>query len=161
MPVISTIAGCSTLGIKVGYAIETTAGTKPTAFIWLPRCTSIGDIPLDQEDLDASAIEDRITRYVEGRQDTGGDWALTFNLTTETKTGLKTMLSASATGKASGLATWFTVWDPNDTTDAIFLTGRPGTKLPLGAISGNEVRTIDLNITIDEYKEFDTAIEPE
>jgi len=159
MPVTSTIAGCSTLGIKVGYAVEATAGTKPDAFIWLPRCTSIGDIPLDLEDLDASAIEDRITRYVEGRQDTGGDWTLTFNLTSETKTGLKTMLTASATAKASGLATWFTIWDPNDT-DAIFLTGRVGSKIPLSAISGNEVRTVDINITIDDYKEFDTAIEP-
>lgn len=159
MPTTSTIAGVSTLGIKVAYGIETVAGTKPETFTWLPRCTSIGEISLDQEDLDASAIEDYITRYIDGRMDTGGDWTLTFNLTSETKTGLKTMMSASATAKASNLRTWFEIYTP-DETDAIFVVGRPGTKLPLSAINGNEVRTVDINITIDEYKEYDSAVEP-
>jgi len=64
-------AGLSTLGVKFGYAVETTAGTKPTAFKWLERCNSISGIELSTETIDASALEDLVTRYVPGRQDSG------------------------------------------------------------------------------------------
>ena len=64
-------AGLSTLGVKFGYAVETTAGEKPAAFSWLERCNSIGGIELPTENIDASALEDFVTRYIAGRQDSG------------------------------------------------------------------------------------------
>ena len=77
------LAGLSTLGVKFGYGVETTAGTKPTAFTQLERCNSISGIALNSEQIDASALEDYVSRYVAGRQDTGGTWSVTFNSTPE------------------------------------------------------------------------------
>ena len=73
-------AGISTLGITFGYGKETTAGTKPTSFKQLTRINAIGGINIEPEQIDASALEDAITRYVKGRADTGGSFAVTVNL---------------------------------------------------------------------------------
>lgn len=51
-------AGLSTLGVKFGYGVETTAGEKPAAFTWLERCNSISGLDLSTENIDASALED-------------------------------------------------------------------------------------------------------
>ena len=79
------IAGISTLGITFGYGVETTAGTKPTTFKQLTRINSIGGITVENEQIDASAIEDFVSRYVQGRGDTGGAFAIGVNFTPETK----------------------------------------------------------------------------
>lgn len=65
------LPGVSTIGIEFGYALETTAGTKPSAFNLLTRINAIGGIELSTEQIDASALEDYVTRYIAGRQDTG------------------------------------------------------------------------------------------
>lgn len=65
------MARLTTLGVKLYYGIETTAGTKPTAFTQLELASSIGGITLDTEQIDVSALEDFITQYAAGRQDTG------------------------------------------------------------------------------------------
>lgn len=67
----AAIAGISTLGIKFAYGIETVAGQKPAAFKLLDRINAIAGITLDTENIDASALEDLVTRYVAGRQDSG------------------------------------------------------------------------------------------
>ena len=46
------LAGVSTIGIEFGYALETTAGTKPSAFTKLTRINSIGGIDLETEQID-------------------------------------------------------------------------------------------------------------
>ena len=51
------LAGISTLGITFGYGVETTAGQKPDAFKQLTRINSIGGITVENEQIDASAIE--------------------------------------------------------------------------------------------------------
>ena len=65
-------AGISTLGTTFGYGTETTAGTKPTSFKQLTRINAIGGISIEPEQIDASALEDAITRYVKGRAETHG-----------------------------------------------------------------------------------------
>lgn len=57
--------------VKFGYGVETTAGEKPAAFTWLERCNSISGLDLSTENIDASALEDYVTKYVAGRQDSG------------------------------------------------------------------------------------------
>ncbi len=64
-------AGLSTLKVKFGYAVESAAGTQPTSFKWLERCNNISGIELPVETIDASALEDEVTKYIAGRQDTG------------------------------------------------------------------------------------------
>ena len=80
----ANIAGVSTLGITFGYGAEDTAGTKPTAFTQLHRINAIGGITIENEQIDASALEDKISRYIQGRGDTGGTFAVTVNFTSET-----------------------------------------------------------------------------
>lgn len=154
------IPGISTLGGKFGYAVETTAGTKPTTFIWLPRCNDISEITLDTETIDASAIEDPQSRYVAGRQDTGGNWDVTFNFTNETIPLIKKMMTDSAAGLAENKRTWFEVWFPN-LDDAFYVIGQPGSKIPLPAVAQNELLTGSISIAIDEYRELEEAIEPQ
>lgn len=52
------LPGVSTIGIELGFALETVAGTKPSAFTKLTRINSIGGIDLETEQIDASALED-------------------------------------------------------------------------------------------------------
>lgn len=107
----------------------------------------------------ASALEDYVTKYVAGRQDTGGDWTVTFNYTAEVVTQLKAMIAAYNTAKADGKKMWFEVWIPNST-DAFFLVAQPPQVLSMPEIAQNELLTIDLSFAVEEYKGESTAIEP-
>lgn len=155
----ATISGLSTLGVTFSYAVETTAGTKPAAFTLLNRCNSISGIELDTETIDSSALEDMQSRYVAGRQDTGGDWTVTFNLTPETITELTTMMSAAAAGLAETTPkrTWFQVTHP-DMENAFFVVGQPGSSIPMPDIGQNELLTGDISIAIEEYKGLSTKV---
>ena len=137
--------------------VETTAGSKPATFTQLPRVNSISGIELDTETIDASALEDYQERTIAGRQSTGGEWSVTFNLTDETIPIIETMLSASATALASSKRTWFQVTILN-LTKSFFVVGQPGTKVPMPEFSQNELLTGDVSITIDEYKGLDTKV---
>ena len=79
------IAGISTLGITFGYGVETTAGQKPAKFTKLNRINSIGGITIENEQIDASAVEDAVKRYIRGAADTGGSFPVGVNFTSETK----------------------------------------------------------------------------
>lgn len=72
----AAVPGLSTLGITLSYGVETVAGQKPTTFTVLHRCNDIPEITLETETIDASALEDLQSRYIAGRQDTGGDEVL-------------------------------------------------------------------------------------
>ena len=151
------MADLTTLGVTIHYAVETKAGTKPTTFTWLKRCSAIGGISLDTEQIDVSALEDYITQYAAGRQDTGGTWELTFNLNSEVITAIKKLYSDSKTGKTTGLRTWFEVVFP-DLADAFFVVAETGREIPLPEIAQNEAATIPVVLIINEYKGLDTKV---
>jgi len=153
------ISGVSTLGVTLSYGVETTAGQKPATFTTLPRCNSISGIDLSTETIDASALEDYQERSIAGRQGTGGEWTVTFNLTNETIPIIEAMMAAAATGLASNKRTWFQVSSPN-LTKAFFVVGQPGTKIPMPDFSQNELLTGEISITIDEYIGQDTKVTP-
>lgn len=152
------MADLTTLGVKFGYAVEATAGTRPTTgYTMIPRCKSIGGISLTPEQIDVSCLEDLISKYADGRQDTGGTWETTFY--SDAITTLETMLSASATAKAAGKGTWFVVYIPG-LSDSFFVKAQPGTKLAMGDISDNTALEIPVTLTINEYLGLETAVEP-
>lgn len=155
----TTISGVSTLGVTLSYGVEATVGTKPETFTLLPRVNAISGIELDVETIDASALEDYQERSISGRQSTGGDWSVTFNLTTETEAIIETMLEAAATATAANKRTWFQVISPN-LTKAFFVVAQPGTKIPMPDFSQNELLTVDVTLTIDEYIGMDTKVTP-
>lgn len=57
-----TIPGYSTLGVQFSYGVETTAGTKPTTFTLLERCSEISGITLETEQIDVSTLEDFVSK---------------------------------------------------------------------------------------------------
>ena len=86
--------GISTLGVTFGYGVETTAGTKPASFTKLTRINEIGEITVDPEEIDASALEDYETHYVPGRATVSEQVAITVNRTDATVTEWETLIAA-------------------------------------------------------------------
>lgn len=153
----ATVMGLSTLGITFGYGVESTAGTKPASFTQLNRINNIGGISMDVEQIDASALEDTQTKYVAGRADTGGTWSVTVNFTDETATEWETLISAYNTAQASNLNLWFEVILPNQS-DAFFVIAQPPQQLPMPEIGQNELLTVEISLTVVEYKGWDTKV---
>lgn len=145
-------AGVSTLGVLLGYAEY--ADTKPSAFTKLGRIASIGGISLETEQLDGSTLEDVVTRYIAGRQDTGGAWEITVNVTDETLSEWETVIAAD-TGK--GL--WFEVWSPY-TTKAFFVVAQVPKAVPMPETEQNSVWQVSMSLTINTYHGPDTAVKP-
>lgn len=151
------MADLSTLGVTFWYGVEATAGTKPASFTQLKRCNSIGGISLETEQIDVSALEDYITQYTSGRQDTGGTWEVTFNMSEDVITALKAMFEAATTAKTNGKSVWYQVVFP-DMSDAFFVVAEPGRDIPLPEIGQNEAATLPLNLVINEYKGLDAKV---
>lgn len=150
-------SGLSTIGVLFGYAAETTAGTKPAAFTKLTRINSIGEINLDVEQIDSSALEDAITKYISGRADTGGTLDVTVNLTSETKTEWETLITAYA-ALTDGKQMWFNTYHKD--LGSFFVIAQPPTKIPQPAFDQNGLLTVTLSLTIVSYEGLDTGIEP-
>ena len=101
------VGGTSTLGSLTGYAVETTAGTKPTTFKLLHRINASDEIAIETETIDASALEDMVERTIAGRGSTGGTFGVTVNVTDETITECETLIEEYETAKAGGKAMWY------------------------------------------------------
>ena len=152
------MARLTTLGVTFGYGIETAAGNKPTTWTQLEEASSIGGITLDTEQIDVSALEDYITQYAAGRQDTGGTWEVEFIMDPDKSVSqIKTLYEAAATAKASGLATWFQVQFP-DMADAFFVKAECGREIPMPEIGQNEAATMSISMIIAEYMGLDTKV---
>ena len=148
--------GISTLGVEFGYGVETTAGTKPSSFTKLTRINDIGEITVDPEEIDASALEDYETHYVPGRASVSESVAITVNKTDATITEWETLITAyqALTG---GKKMWFVVKTPGITKDEFFVAAPPRI-LPMGAKSQNSLDTFVVNLTMEDWKGLDTAI---
>lgn len=150
-------SGLSTIGVLFGYAAETTAGTKPASFTKLTRINSIGEINLDVEQIDSSALEDAITKYISGRADTGGTLDVTVNLTSETKTEWETLITAYA-ALTDGKKMWFNTYHKD--LGSFFVVAQPPSKIPQPAFDQNGLLTVTLSLTIESYEGLATGIEP-
>ena len=150
-------AGISTLGITFGYGTETTAGTKPTSFKQLTRINALGGINIEPEQIDASALEDFITRYVKGRADTGGSFPVTVNFTSDTVTEWQDLITAYK-ALSGGKRMWFETIIPG-ITNSFFVVAQPPEEIPQPEIGQNELLTVEMNLTIEEYKGLDTSVE--
>ena len=150
-------AGISTLGITFGYGTEATAGTKPTSFKQLTRINALGGINIEPEQIDASALEDEITRYVKGRADTGGSFAVTVNFTSDTVKEWQDLITAYK-ALSDGKRMWFETIIPG-ITNSFFVIAQPPEEIPQPEIGQNELLTVEMNLTIEEYKGLDTSVE--
>lgn len=148
----------TTLGVTFGYGIETTRGQQPTKFTQMYRCNTIGGISLDTEQIDTSALEDFITQYSAGRQDTGGTWEITFNMNADVIAAIKKLYEDSKTAKSTGLATWFQVIFP-DLSDAFFVVAETGREIPMPDIGQNEAAALPITLIISQYKGLMSKVE--
>lgn len=153
------MADLTTLGVTFSYGVETTAETKPTTFTQLKRCNAIGGISLETEQIDVSALEDYLTQYAAGRQDTGGTWEVTFNMNADVIAAIEKLYDDAKTAKEGGKGVWFQVIFP-DLADAFFVVAETGRAIPLPEIAQNEAATLPITLVISEYKGLDTKVEP-
>lgn len=154
----STRVDLSTIGIKFGYAVETTAGTKPSAFTQIEKCKSIGGISLEADNIDTTPLESYYRTYIAGLKDTGGTWALTFSNSDAFMEDWNALVTASETARASGLETWAEIYIPG-MENACYITFQPG-EVPLNEVGVSEALEVEISNIINEYKGWDTAIEP-
>lgn len=154
----ATIAGVSTLGVTFGYGVETVAGQKPDAFTVLDRINSIGGITIENEQIDASALEDLVSRYIQGRGDTGGSFPVGVNFTKETNVQWEDVISEFKTAQADGKRMWFETIIPGFD-EAFFVVAQPPTAIPQPEFAQNELLVVEMNLTIEEYIGMDTKVE--
>lgn len=154
----NAVAGLSTLGVAFSYGVETTAGTKPTAFKLLSRINSIGEITVTPEAIDASALEDRQTRNIAGRDTVSDTVTVTVNKTDETIEEWKAVITAY-NGLTGGKRMWFQEITPG-ITDAEFFVAQPPSKLPITSKEQNGLLTMALNLIIEEMVGTDAKVEP-
>ena len=153
------IAGISTLGSLTGYAVETTAGVKPTTFKMLHRINASDEIAIETETIDASALEDVIERTIAGRGSTGGTFGVTVNVTDEAITEWENLIQEYETAKTAGKAMWYEEYFPS-LEKAFFTKIEPPTVIPKPAREQNGLLTVTMTLTINEYVGPGTAIVP-
>ena len=83
---MADIAGLSTLGIKVYQALAEDGAkvTEASSYSQLTRINAIGEVSITPENIDASALEDLVSRYVAGRSTATDALAITINATDDT-----------------------------------------------------------------------------
>lgn len=153
----ANIAGMTTLGITFGYGVETTAGTKPTSMKQLHRINAIGGISIENDQIDMSAMEDFLSRYGRGRGDTGGSFAVTVNFTPETLTEWESVLSEYTTAEEDNKRMWFETIIPGFE-KAFFVVAQPPTAIPQPEMGQNELLTMEMNLTIEEYRGMEAKV---
>lgn len=152
------LAGISTLGITFGYGVEAEAGVKPTSFKQLNRINTIGGITIENEQIDASALEDTVSRYIQGRGDTGGTFPVTINLTPETVAEWETLISEYNEAKAEGKRVWFQTIVPGFD-KAFFVAAQPPTAIPQPEFSQNGLLTTEMGLIIEEYRGMEEKVD--
>ena len=142
----------STIGVKLNYVIETTAGTRPTSGVTnIPDIKSIPGFDLTPNQLPVTNLVDDTERFVNGVQTLGGDKTITANLTASLKTVWTSLVSAAKTAWASGKSTWFEIEIPNF--DSFWFAGIP-TKQGLADIGVDAVMEAQLHIIPNQIVGF-------
>lgn len=146
----------STAGVTLQYAVETTAGTRPTTdYTAFTGIKSIPDLNPEPSSLDATTLDETIAkRYIDGLKDPGGALSFTANNTEEFQTEWEALMEAAQTGAESGYAVWFVVVIPG-LTKAYYFTGAPSS-LGLSAIEVDSVLEISAYITPTKIHGWDT-----
>lgn len=116
----------STLGIHLKYAVETTAGTRPTTgYIDLVGVKSTPSLNPSPETLETTTLnETQYKTYVDGLKDLGGALEFTFNLTEALVELWDTLMEEYTAGKAAGKSTWFLIDIPK-LTEGFYFKGNP------------------------------------
>lgn len=115
----------SSAGVQLRYAVETTAGSRPTTgYRVIPSVKGSPDFNAEPSQLDVTDFSDTVwKRSIPGLRDVGGALAFSANMTASFKTSWNSLISAYTTAKASSKSTWFEVAIPNF--DSFYFAGEP------------------------------------
>lgn len=133
-----SVPGVSTLEMELSYFDD--AATRPSSGTGteLGRINGIGEISVDPEQIDASALKDTQTQNVKGRDTVTDQWNVTVNVTPETIVEWEAL---------KGLKKWFKVTKPN-LGYSYWVRGEVPQTLPLSAVDQNTLLTMEMGITV-------------
>ena len=138
-----------TVGARVKYAFEVSPGVRPQqGFVTLKNVTEAPEVSLSLETIDVSNTQDKITRYVPGRQDPGGEKQFTMNHSDEGINEWNTLVALADTKKDSGLRCWWEYRYPN-ATNSFFFCGTPK-QIGNSGFSGNSASTMTGSVVFEE-----------
>lgn len=118
----------STAGIHLYYAVEQTAGTRPTTksdytdLVGVKSIPSLNPAPETLETTDLNQTEYKT--YIDGLKDLGGALEFNFNLTQDLVDMWEEMMEAYETAKATNKAIWFLIDIPG-LTNGLYFPGNP------------------------------------
>ena len=137
----------STAGVTFGYAVETTANTRPTTgYTLIPDIKEIPEMNPEPETLETTVLsETEYKTYIEGLKDLGGALSFLANYTTELETAWAELVAAYKSAKEEGKSVWFEVKHPG-LEKSVFFAGQPSA-MGLPAMGVNAVLETNLYIT--------------
>ena len=118
----------STAGIHLYYAIEQTAGTRPTTksdytdLVGVKSIPSLNPAPETLETTDLNQTEYKT--YIDGLKDLGGALEFNFNLTQDLVQMWEDMMESYETAKATNKSVWFLIDIPG-LTNGLYFPGNP------------------------------------
>jgi len=117
----------STAGMNVLWAVEQTAGTRPTtAYTKIPGCKAIPSIFNDPNTLQSTPLSaTKNHTYIEGLNDSGGSITITVNDYTEFRTAWAACVTAYG-NLSDGKKMWFEIAYPDGSgLDSFYFPGEP------------------------------------
>lgn len=145
----------STIGVKLGYAVEATAGTRPTSgYTNVPDLKNIPSMELTPSKLEVSNLVDEYKRYIPGQKDAGDDIAITANMTASLKTVWASLVTAAESAWTSGKSTWFEISIPGF--DSFYFAGLP-TEMGFNEMGVDAVAEASLHIIPNQIAGWATA----
>lgn len=140
----------TSVGASVLWAFESVAGQRPsTGYAVLPDVNEAPEQSMSPETIDVSNISDKVTRYVEGRQDAGSDMEFTLNHTDAVIALWNGLVASAATQLASGKRLWFEYQFPNASM-SYYWAGKP-LELGTSGIAQNELDTIPAHVVLSDW----------
>ena len=114
----------STIGVKVKYAIESTAGSRPTSsYTEVPDIKNTPAIDFNPAKIQVTNLQDRYHRYIDGVINVGDDFPFTANMTANLRSIWASLCASAASAYADGKATWFEIMIPN--LASFYFAGKP------------------------------------
>ena len=134
----------NTIGVKLGYCVEASAGTRPTTgYTNIPDIKSIPAIDLTPSKLEVTNLIDKYRRFITGVLDAGDSIDVNANLTAALKTAWASLVSAAASAWTSQKSTWFEISIPNF--ESFYFAGIP-TEMGVSELGVDAVAEASLHI---------------
>ena len=137
----------TTAGMYLCYAVEATAGTRPTTgYKVVPEVKSAPSFNPTPEQIESTTLmETEFKTYEEGLKDLGGVLGFNANLTDDLVTFWGSVNTEFDTAAASSKAMWFALVHPK-LSNAVFFTGDPA-PIGLNEVSINAMAETTLYVT--------------